>query len=143
MVTTVDEMSERRSLVVVVGKDSEPRKELARELIDDGAAVVLCAGPPNCPLLRNQPCPLVETADGVVVMPTAAKDPRVVTGLLKCAESASNSFVMTPNNFGVQHGAFEVQLSDPERAAALMCSVLRHPSAMARHAHGRERAIEK
>ena len=136
MANTSDIDTERRSLVVLVGKESDSRGRLARELIDDGAAVVLCAGPPDCPLLRGQPCALIDTADGVVVMPTASRDQRVVTGLLRCAENARTSFVMDRTSIGDPEGSLHVGISTPSRAAEFVCSVLRHPSAIGRAVRG-------
>ena len=132
MTSTPSTPDEARSLVVVVGKESDPRRQLARELIDDGAAVVLCAGPPDCPLLRGQPCALLETADGVIVLPTASKDKRVIGGLQHCAETAKISFVLDRTTIGESVGAMQVGISTPARAAALVCSVLRHPSTLRR-----------
>lgn len=135
MTSTSSTIEETRPLVVLVGKESDSRRGLARELIDDGSAVVLCAGPPDCPLLRGQPCALLETADGVVVLPTAAKDKRVVTGLLQCAEEARTAFVMDRTTIGEPTGALHVGISTAARAAAFVGSVLRHPSMFGRQPH--------
>lgn len=76
-------------IVLVVGADSSERTDAARSLIDKGQSVVLCAGPPACPLLRDEPCALVSVADAVVFMPAAKTSSRaVLSGLARCARSA-------------------------------------------------------
>lgn len=78
----------RRPLVLVVGTDSTSRSRVARELISNGSAVILCAGPPACPLLRGTPCVLVEGADVAVMMPGNSRAPEVLEGLALCSCSA-------------------------------------------------------
>jgi len=77
-----------RKLVLVVGNESRNRTEIARRLISDDRAVVLCPGPPGCPLLRAEPCVLTQTADVTVVMPGSSRAPEVVAGLRLCAQAS-------------------------------------------------------
>jgi hypothetical protein len=77
-----------RPLVLVVGSNSVNRTNVARKLISDGSAVILCSGPPGCPLLRGSPCVLVEGAEVAVIMPGASRAPEVLSGLTLCSEAA-------------------------------------------------------
>lgn len=77
-----------RKLVLVVGNESKNRTEVARRLIADDRAVVLCPGPPGCPLLRAEPCVLTQTADVTVIMPGSSRAPEVVAGLRLCAQGS-------------------------------------------------------
>jgi hypothetical protein len=77
-----------RPLVLVVGSDSSNRTNVASKLIFDGSAVILCSGPPGCPLLRGSPCVLVEGAEVAVIMSGASRAPEVVTGLALCSQAA-------------------------------------------------------
>jgi hypothetical protein len=77
-----------RPLVLVVGSDASNRTNVARKLISDGSAVILCPGPPGCPLLRGSPCVLVEGAEVAVIMPGASRAPEVLSGLALCSEAA-------------------------------------------------------
>lgn len=87
-----------RKLVLVVGNESRNRTEVAGRLISEGCAVVLCAGPPGCPLLREETCVLTETADVTVIMPGTSRAPEVVAGLRLC-EKASRR-VVRPSDVG-------------------------------------------
>lgn len=78
----------RKPLVLMVGVQSPDRMRLARRLLDDGNAVVLCHGPPFCPLLRGERCVLVEKADVLVALPSASNHRDVVAGLALCVSRA-------------------------------------------------------
>lgn len=84
------------ALVVVVGSNTALRSQAAQELIADGYAVVLCAGPSGCPLLREDRCVLVDVADVVVVLPTTSHDRKVTSGLAMCAQAARRAVVVGP-----------------------------------------------
>ena len=77
-----------RPLVLVVGSHSSNRTNVARKLISDGSAVILCSGPPGCPLLRGSPCVLVEDAEVTVILPGASRSPEVLSGLSLCSQAA-------------------------------------------------------
>lgn len=87
-------MGQDRSVVVVVGAESVARSEAARTFMADGNAVLLCPGPPACPLLRDDPCVLIENADAVVLIPGRARTRAVQTGLSMCAASAKCAVVV-------------------------------------------------
>ena len=79
-----------RKLVLVVGSGSKNRTEVARRLISDDHAVVLCPGPPGCPLLRDELCVLTDSADLTVIMPGTSHSPEVVAGLRMCAQASDH-----------------------------------------------------
>lgn len=120
--------SNRRPLVTLVGQYSEDRVDLARALIEDGSAVVLCAGPPGCSLLRGEPCALIETSDLSVLLPIETEERKVVAGLSLCAENASSCIVMEPSPVGIRGSAVHVRFSEMDRVASFVSSVLHHPS---------------
>ena len=117
-----------RRLVTLVGTYSDDRVDLARSLIEEGSAVTLCAGPPGCSLLRGQPCPLIETSDATVILPTKSQDRKVVGGLSLCAENSPVCIVMEPSSVGFRSGAVHVRFSEADRVASFVTSVLHHPS---------------
>ena len=78
----------RAPLVLVVGPDTTSRVEVARSAIGRGYPVVLCGGPPSCPLLRGEQCPIVEATDVAVFMPPEAHERAVIAGLSMCASRA-------------------------------------------------------
>jgi hypothetical protein len=118
----------RRPLVTLVGKYSDDRVELARELIDDGCAVLLCAGPPSCSLMRGEPCALLESTDATVLLPTDTHEQKVLGGLSACAQNAPGCLVMEPSSVGIRGGAVHVRFSEMDRVASFVSSVLHHPS---------------
>lgn len=75
-------------LVLVVGSHSARREELARCLIDRGRAVILCGGPPACPLVRGDRCVVVNAADAVVLLEPRPPHRDAALGLLLCSEEA-------------------------------------------------------
>src|SRR5690349_18594743 len=117
-----------RPLVTLVGKYSDDRVELARELIDKGCAVLLCAGPPGCSLMRGEPCALLESTDSTVLLPTDTHENKVLGGLSLCAENAPACVVMEPSTVGIRGGAVHVRFSEMDRVASFVTSVLHHPS---------------
>jgi hypothetical protein len=132
----------RRSLVTLVGPYSEDRVDLARALMDDGSAVVLCAGPPGCALLRGEPCAMIETADVTVLLPTESQDRKVVAGLSVCAENAPGCIVMEPSPVGIRGCAVHVRFSEMERVASFVSSVLHHPSSRSRREAHKARSAQ-
>jgi hypothetical protein len=118
----------RRPIVTVVGSFSEERVDLARALIDGGSAVLLCAGPPSCSLLRGDVCPVLEAADATVLLPNQVQDRKVIAGLSLCAENASRCIVMEPSTVPVQGHAAHVRFSEMTRMASFVTSALHHPS---------------
>ena len=118
----------RRRLVTVVGPYSDERVDIARALIDEGAAVALCAGPPACPLLRGQDCPLIDTSDATVLLPRETQDRKVVAGLSLCAEHSRVGIIMEPSPVGIRGSAVHVRFNEAERVAGFVRSVLHHPS---------------
>ena len=118
----------RRPLVTVVGPFSETRVELARRLLDGGAAVSLCAGPPSCSLLRGEPCALLETADATVVLPAQSHDSKVALGLSLCAKNAPRCVVVEPSTIDATAHVAHVRFSNVDRLASFVRSVLHHPS---------------
>jgi hypothetical protein len=129
--TTPSQIESRKSIVTLVGAFSEDRVDLARGLIEGDSAVLLCAGPPNCSLLRGDSCPLLEVADATVILPIQVQDQKLVAGLTLCAENASHCIVMEPSTVPVQGHAAHVRFAEMERMASFMTSVLRHPSGRA------------
>jgi hypothetical protein len=129
--TTSSRIESRKSIVTLVGAFSEDRVDLAHGLIDRGSAVLLCAGPPNCSLMRGDSCALLQVADATVILPNQAQDQKVVTGLKLCAENASHCIVMEPSTVPVQGHAAHVRFSEMKRMASFMTSVLHHPSGRA------------
>ncbi|HJT37912.1 MAG TPA: hypothetical protein VJ818_05760 [Actinomycetota bacterium] len=117
-----------RKLVTIVGPYSNDRVDLARALIERGTAVSLCAGPPACPLLRGDDCPLLETTDATVMLPSKSQDRKVVAGISLCADRSPACVVMEPSSIGFRNGAVHVRFEQPERVAAFVTSVLHHPS---------------
>lgn len=99
-----------RKLVLVVGRGSPERAAVARRLISDDRAVVLCPGPPGCPLVRAEPCVLTASADVTVVMPGTSRDPQVLTGLRLCG--ASSDRVIRP----LRRGSSSVDPADVSEA---------------------------
>ncbi|MEX2555011.1 MAG: hypothetical protein WEB06_05210 [Actinomycetota bacterium] len=95
----MDTMPSKRSLVALVGAESESRTKLARALIRNGTAVVICGGPPGCPLLRGEECAIVESVDGVVVMPHLpdATTSDVAIGLTRCAFETRTAIAIEPS----------------------------------------------
>jgi hypothetical protein len=77
-----------RPLVLVVGSDSPRRQELARTLIDRGRSVVICNGPPGCPLIRGERCVIVGAADVAVVLESHANLRESAIGLGLCSDAA-------------------------------------------------------
>jgi hypothetical protein len=126
--SVASEKQHHRPLVTLVGKYSDDRVELARELIDKGCAVLLCAGPPGCPLMRGEACALLEATDTTVLLPTDTQDRKVLGGLSQCAQNAPGCIVMEPSTVGIRGGAVHVRFSDMERVSSFVTSVLRHPS---------------
>ncbi len=118
----------RRPLVTVVGPFSQTRVELARHLLDGGAAVSLCAGPPSCSLLRGEPCALLETADATVVLPPESHASKVVSGLALCAKNAPRCIVVEPSTIDVKAHVAHVRFSNVDRLASFVRSVLHYPS---------------
>src|SRR6266498_5837783 len=94
MTETRGSVTEERSIVVVVGAESSARATAARTFISDGHSVLLCAGPPGCPLLRNEPCAIVDVADAVVLMPRSGGRRDVEAGLSLCAKEARCAVVV-------------------------------------------------
>jgi hypothetical protein len=122
--TTSSRIESRKSIVTLVGAFSEDRVDLARGLIERGSAVLLCAGPPNCSLLRGDSCPLLEVADATVLLPNQVRDRKVATGLSRCAENASHCIVMEPSTVPVQGHAAHVRFAEMERMASFLTSML-------------------
>ena len=120
----------RRPLVTLVGKYSDDRVELARGLIDEGCAVLLCAGPPGCSLMRGESCALLETSDATVLLPTDTQEQKVLGGLSLCAQTAPGCVVMEPSTIGIRGSAVHVRFSEMGRVASFVTSVLRHPSSL-------------
>ena len=80
-----------RPLVLVVGNPSERRDQLAQTLIARDRAVVICNGPPGCPLIRGDHCPVVDVADLTVVLEDQTSIRETAVGLALCATSARRS----------------------------------------------------
>jgi hypothetical protein len=80
-----------RSLVLIVGAHSANRSSVASKLVREGSAVILCSGPPGCPLLRGSRCVLVEGADVTVMMPGTSHAPEVLSGRALCSQAARHA----------------------------------------------------
>ena len=95
----MDTMPSKRSLVALVGAESESRTKLAQAVLRGGQGVVICAGPPGCPLLRGEECAIVAGVDGVVVMPRLpdATTSDVAIGLTRCAFEARTAIAIEPS----------------------------------------------
>ena len=117
-----EEQSERPRpgrLLALVGSDTADRSRLARHLLDRGNAVVICPGPPGCPLLREEPCGMVDTADAVILLPEAERDREIVRALSMCAQRACHSLVIEPSAVLPDTGSVRVRSVD---AAAIAVS---------------------
>jgi hypothetical protein len=85
-----------RPLVLIVGSDSPRRQELAQSLIDRGRAVVICSGPPGCPLIRGERCVIVGTADAAIVLEPGTPSREIAVGLDLCSIEARRCVVGDP-----------------------------------------------
>lgn len=94
MTSSATTTTKPRTIVVVVGPQSKARTDATARFIDEGNSVVICAGPPGCALLREEPCVLVDVADAVVLMPRAAGNRQVEAGLSMCAKAARCAVVI-------------------------------------------------
>ncbi|MEX2556139.1 MAG: hypothetical protein WEB06_10950 [Actinomycetota bacterium] len=91
------ESARKRRLVLLVGPDSEGRRDLARALIEGGHSTVICSGPPGCVLLREDRCVLVDAADVTVIMPSHSSRREVTSALALCAREARNAVIVEPS----------------------------------------------
>lgn len=83
-----------RTLVLLVGRDTDERTELARRIIEEGKATIVCGGPDlDCPLLEGERCLLVDAADVGVFMSVTDDRPRVVAALSMCARAVPKALV--------------------------------------------------
>ena len=115
----MDTTPSKRSLVAIVGAESESRTKLARALIRDGTGVVICGGPPGCPLLRGEQCAIVESVDGVVVMPRPpqATTRDVAIGLTRCAFEARKAIAIEPSAVHPLSRAIHLPAGAPDQLA--------------------------
>jgi hypothetical protein len=110
------------ALVLVVGPDTPTEQELSRRLINRGHSVVVCAGPPGCPLVRGEQCAIGSVADAVVVMPNEAHDRETLAGLSLCIDRARRALVIEPSL--VSHEARVQHVPSIDAAAIALPAVL-------------------
>jgi hypothetical protein len=85
------------ALLLLVGPKGEARDGLTNALIARGHSVVICEGPPDCPLARDERCGIVEATDGVVMLPNATADAPQLDCLAKCVGLARRALVIEPS----------------------------------------------
>jgi hypothetical protein len=90
------EEPQRRPLLVLVGPDTPSRFRTAQHLIDRDNAVVLCDGPPGCPLARGEDCAVVGAADAVVIFPSEEHGHEIGVSLTMCARRAAHAVIVEP-----------------------------------------------
>jgi hypothetical protein len=116
----------KRPLLVLVGPDEPSRFRLATHLIDRENAVVLCEGPPGCPLVRGEDCAVVGAADAVVILPTDAEGREIAISLSKCARRAAHALVVDPTSV---HPDIEVvHVPSTEAVAIAVPALLQQPA---------------
>lgn len=119
----------RSPLVLLVGKESGTGRRLARGLIARDYAVVSCAGPPGCALVRDDACVLLRTADVAVVLPTWSADKETAVGLSLCVGQARRAVVVEPTSaVRSRPDVVTVRSADPETVAGAIERVLARPS---------------
>lgn len=111
-----------RKLVLVVGRETQERREVANELMRRGHAAVICSGPPACVLRREEGCVLLNMAD--LVLMVAAPHHRD-SDLERCAMSAKRALFAERSAIPVRADAAIAGTTNPhllaDAADAMLC----------------------
>lgn len=111
------------ALVLLVGPDTPEERELSENLISRGHSIVVCAGPPGCPLLRGDGCAIASVADAVIMMPSEARDRETLACLSMCLDGARRALVVEPS--AVAHQGRVRHVPSVDAAAIALPAVLR------------------
>jgi hypothetical protein len=113
------------ALVLLVGPDTPAEQVLTRRLIARGHSIVICAGPPDCPMIRDEECAIGSVADAVVVMPNEASDRETLAGLSLCVDRARRALVIEPS--AIAHRALVQHVPSVDAAAIALPRILKDP----------------